>query len=152
MKLELRDEASRLVSSNFYWLSTKPDVYDWPKTDYKFTPVTEHGDFTALERLPKADLALTSDLEPRNGRQVVRVRVKNSGSRLAFMVRLRLIDERSGGDILPILWDDNFLSLMPGEEREIAGSYLASDAPGATPVVLVEGVNIATLRVTPRRQ
>jgi len=142
VKLELRDATGGVVSRNFYWLSTRAEAYNWAKTDYKFTPVTEHGDFTALRTLPNADLELTSSVERRQDQQVVRARVVNPGKSLALMVRLRLVDERSGDDILPVLWDDNFFPLMPGEEREITASYLVSDAPGATPVIRVEGVNI----------
>jgi exo-1,4-beta-D-glucosaminidase len=149
VRLDLRDGSGRVVGTNFYWLSTKPDIYDWAKTDYKFTPVTGHGDFTLLKALPAADVEMTSRLERQGDRQAVRVRVKNVGTSLAFMVRLRLVSERTHDDILPILWDDNFFPLMPGEEREIAGSYLTSDAPGAvTPVVLIEGANVAANRGT----
>jgi hypothetical protein len=82
-------------------------------------------------------------------RQAVRVRLKNIGRSLAFMVRLRLVDERTHDDILPILWDDNFFPLMPGEEREMAGSYLMSDAPGAVrPVVRIEGATVVAKRGT----
>jgi exo-1,4-beta-D-glucosaminidase len=141
VKLEVKDAAGRVVSRNFYWLSTKPDVYEWAKTDYKITPVIEHGDFTALRTLPKADLALTSAFARAGDRQEVRVRVRNPGRQLAFMVRLRLLDSRTGTDILPVLWEDNFFALMPGEERDITGSYRLADAPGATPVVRLEGAN-----------
>jgi len=142
VRLELRDATGGVVSRNFYWLSTRSETYDWAKTDYKFTPVTEHGDFTALRTLPNAELDLTSSVERRQDQQVVRVKVVNPGKSLAFMVRLRLVNGRNGDDILPVLWDDNFFPLMPGEEREITGSYLVNDAPEATPVVRVEGANI----------
>jgi exo-1,4-beta-D-glucosaminidase len=142
VRLELRDAAGRMVSNNFYWLSTRPEAYAWEKTDYKFTPVTEHGDFTALRALPQVDLEWTSVFERRLGQQVARVRLKNAGRSLAFMVRLRLVNGENGDDILPVLWDDNFVSLMPGEEREIAGTYIATDAPAGTPVIRIEGANI----------
>lgn len=141
VRLQLADASGRVVSRNFYWLSTKPDVYNWGKTDYRLTPVTEHGDFTALKQLPKADLELASSFARAGDRQAVRVRVKNPGKQLAFMVRLRLLDSRTGADILPVLWEDNFFALMPGEEREIGGSYRLADAPGASPVVRLEGAN-----------
>jgi exo-1,4-beta-D-glucosaminidase len=143
VRLDLRDASGHVVSTNFYWLSTKPDVYDWAKTDYKFTPVTGHGDFTALKALPAADVEMTSRLERERDRQVVRVHVKNVGKSLAFMVRLRLVNDRTHDDILPIFWDDNFFPLMPGEEREIVGSCRLGDVPGTvTPVVLIEGANV----------
>jgi len=138
LKLELKETTGRVVSRNFYWLSTKADVYDWAKTDYKVTPVTEHGDFTALKALPRADVTVTSRLARTGDRQEVRVRVKNVGRSLAFMLRLRLIDSKSGADILPVQWEDNFFPLMPGEEREITGSYRVADAPGAAPVAKLD--------------
>lgn len=142
LKLDLEDAAGRVVSRNFYWLSTKPDAYDWAKTNYRLTPVTDHGEFTALAALPKASVELTSRLARAGDRQEARVRVRNPGRHLAFMVRLRLLDSRTGTDILPVVWEDNFFALMPGEEREIAGSYRLADAPGATPVVRLEGANV----------
>jgi exo-1,4-beta-D-glucosaminidase len=151
LKLDLKDAAGRVVSRNFYWLSTKPDAYDWAKTDYKFTPVTQHGDVTALRTLPAAKLELTSRFARAGDRQEVRVRVSNAGSALAFMVRLRLLDARTGADILPVLWEDNFFALMPGEERQIAGSYRLADAPAATPVVRLEGARVVAGRAGARR-
>ena len=142
VRLELRDATGGVVSRNFYWLSTKAEAYDWAKTDYRFTPVTEHGDFTALRTLPNAELELTSSVERRQDQQVVRTKVSNPGKSLAFMVRLRLVDGRTGDDILPVLWGDNYFPLMPGEQREITASYLVNDAPGATPVVRLEGANM----------
>jgi hypothetical protein len=43
---------------------------------------------------------------------------------------------------LPILWDDNYFSLLPGESREIDGVFAAEDLAGAAPVVEVGGWNI----------
>jgi exo-1,4-beta-D-glucosaminidase len=151
LKLEIEDARGRVISRNFYWLSTKPDEYDWAKTDYKFTPVTAHGDFTALKTLPKATVELTSGTSRSGDRQDVRVRVRNVGSTLAFMVRLRLLDSRTGGDILPVRWEDNFFALMPGEVREITGSYRLADARSATPVVRVEGANVTAPGAGARR-
>ncbi len=142
VKLDLRDHAGKVVSSNFYWLSTKPDAFDWDKTDYRRTPVTQHGDLTALSTLPKLRLQLSSRLEKHAETAVAHVKVKNPSKHLAFQVRLRLLNEAQGADILPVFWGDNFFALMPGEEREVTGTYDLGDSPEGTPVVRVEGVNV----------
>jgi exo-1,4-beta-D-glucosaminidase len=71
------------------------------------------------------------------------VRVKNTSSSVAFQVRLRLADKRDDLDVVPVLWEDNYFSLLPGAERIIAVSYDPSELHGAHPVIQVGGFNIA---------
>ena len=40
-------------------------------------------------------------------------------------------------------WQDNYLSLLPGEKREITASYRARELAGARPSVEVSGWNVA---------
>jgi hypothetical protein len=44
---------------------------------------------------------------------------------------------------VPVLWEDNYFSLLPGEERIIAVSYDASELHGAHPVIQAGGFNVA---------
>src|SRR5207237_878839 len=49
LQLELRDNAGRELSSNFYWLSTKPDVLDWKgRADTAYAPQSCFADLTGL--------------------------------------------------------------------------------------------------------
>jgi exo-1,4-beta-D-glucosaminidase len=131
LRLGLVDASGRRVSSNFYWLSTQPDVLDWEQTKWYYTPTTAHADLTALGRLPATTLALASRHEAR-GRS--RVRVENTGQALAFMVHLKLNDAGSGDEILPVWWDDNYFELFPGERREVEVEYPAGRKPGTVEV------------------
>jgi exo-1,4-beta-D-glucosaminidase len=140
VRLALRDPEGREVSHNFYWLSTRSDVPDWEASNYFTTPLSQAADFTDLNRLPQVDLLINSDTGTHRDEQITRVTVQNSSRHLAFMIRLRLTDA-AGNDVLPILWDDNFFSLLPGERREIGAHYDPSLLHGA-PVVRVEGWNI----------
>lgn len=142
VKLELRDASGKLITSNFYWLSTRPEVFDWEKTDYRFTPLTQHGDLTALAGLPKVRVAVSSHTVREGNENVTHVKVRNPGRSLAFMVRLRLLKGANGADVLPILWDDNFFTLLPGEEREVTARCAARDLGAVEPVIHVEGWNI----------
>jgi len=44
--------------------------------------------------------------------------------------------------VLPVLWDDNYLTLLPGETREIEATWAPQDLGSATPVVALDGWNV----------
>ena len=54
VRLSLDDQDGKTISTNFYWLSSKKNTYNWSKTSYRFTPVSSYEDMTALANLPKA--------------------------------------------------------------------------------------------------
>jgi exo-1,4-beta-D-glucosaminidase len=138
LRLQLRD-ASHLVSDNFYWLSAKPDVMDWEKTKgTAFTPQSAFGDLTALARLPRVKLAAAFEKDGDG----VRASLRNPGPALAFMVRLRLTKGKGGDDVTPVFWDDNYVSLLPGEERTLTARYDAASLEGKDPVVEIGGWNV----------
>src|SRR5712664_2992742 len=127
LKLTLQDSKGQTVSSNFYWLSTKDDVLDTKKTKWYYTPVTSYADMTQLEKLPPVKLSVAGTAERRGQNEIARVIVSNPTQSLAFFVRLQIKKGSNGGDVLPIVWQDNYFSLMPGERREIAASYKLKD-------------------------
>jgi hypothetical protein len=47
-----------------------------------------------------------------------------------------------------VYWQDNYVTLLPGERREIAVSWPSSAKAAA--LVAIEGWNVASMRVTPR--
>ena len=61
---------------------------------------------------------------------------------MAFFVRLKLSKGKDGEEILPVLWQDNYISLMPGEKREIAATYSAHDLGAAKPSLEITGWNV----------
>ena len=59
------------------------------------------------------------------------------------MVRLRITKGQGGEDLVPVFWDDNYVSLLPGEQREIGVMYDRARLGGSTPVVKMDGWNVA---------
>jgi exo-1,4-beta-D-glucosaminidase len=57
-------------------------------------------------------------------------------------VRLKLDKGAKGEEILPVVWEDNYFSLLPGEKREVTARYRSSDAGTAKSVVEVSGWNV----------
>jgi exo-1,4-beta-D-glucosaminidase len=142
LRLTLQDSTGKIVGSNFYWLSTSPETLDWEKSNWYTTPTATYADFTALQRLPKVKLNITSTNERKGDEEVTRVRLQNQSKNLAFFLRLKVNRGIGGEEILPVLWEDNYISLMPGEKREITATYHASVLGTAKPAVEVSGWNV----------
>jgi|WetSurMetagenome_2_1015567.scaffolds.fasta_scaffold03543_6 hypothetical protein len=112
------------VSENFYW-----------------HPVQE-GNYHALKALPKVKLESATHIERQGQRWVLKTGLKNASAQPALMVHLKVIRDKSGDRILPALYSDNFVSLMPGERRSIEIQIENADARGEKPAVVVQGFNI----------
>jgi exo-1,4-beta-D-glucosaminidase len=125
--LRLSDSNGRVVSTNFYWLPKALSTFDWAVEHQKdhpyYTAVTSYEDLSQLNRLRKARLDAAASLRRQPDGDEVRVRIKNPSRALAFQVRLALVDDSTGEEILPVLWEDNYVSLMPGESRTFAAHY-----------------------------
>jgi exo-1,4-beta-D-glucosaminidase len=142
------------VSRNVYWLSTKPDAVDWSKTIGQgsgavFQP-GGYADLTGLQKLPPATVQATAATRREGADAVTTVTIRNTGSGAAVFTRA---DVRRGsgagqamsGDnqVLPISWNDNYVTLWPGQSQTLTARYRASDLRGARPVVSLTGRNLA---------
>ena len=141
LRLRLQDSTGNAVSTNFYWLSTQPDVSNWSAGNGRYTPILTYADLKELEQLPPAQIRLTSRSEPRGAEEVEHVTVENPGAALAFMIHLT-VHSGDGKDINPVYWEDNYFELMPGEKRAITAT-LARQLLGATKAqIKVDGWNL----------
>jgi exo-1,4-beta-D-glucosaminidase len=143
LKLELHDAKGKLVSDNFYWLSKKLDTLDWAgKKDTVYTPQKDFADLTGLSQLPQVSLSTTVVNHSAHGRGSSAVTVKNPSKTVAFMVHLRMTRGKSGEEILPVFWSDNYFSLLPGEQRTVTATYDFTSLQGREPVAVVDGFNV----------
>ncbi len=148
LNLQLLSASGQIVSRNFYWLSTKSDVLNFDKTEWYYTPQIAYADFSSLQTLPAATVKASWKAEQGADRDAAyRVTLENSGSGLAFLVRLRLVKGNEASEILPIFWDDNYISLLPGERREVEVRVRKSDLGPAHPNLIVDGFNLAPVTV-----
>ena len=145
LRLMLEDEKGQTISSNFYWLSTKDDVLDWQKSTWYYTPTNSYADMTQLQKLLPVKLVLTANAVRRGGDDIAHVTVSNPSSSLAFFIHLQIKKGTSDKDVLPVVWQDNYLTLMPGESREVTATYKVKDLGTAAPFLAVEGWNSSPL-------
>jgi exo-1,4-beta-D-glucosaminidase len=138
----LDGEGSELVSS-LYWLSTRKDVLDWDESLWFVTPMAEYADLTGLARMPDVELDVEHHFEVTDEGQKIHVSLSNPSDILAFFVELEVVGADSGHLVAPVLWSDNYVSLMPGEEMEIRGEIPAHALVGEAPVFRYSGVNVS---------
>ena len=139
--LRLEDASGKQAGSNFYWLSSKPETLAWDKSNWWTTPTDSYADYTALSQLPKVKLNVTSRTEHKGAEAVTQVTLENPSKSLAFFVRLK-VNKASGEEILPVIWQDNYVSLLPGEKRELTATYRSAELGTPKPVVEVSGWNV----------
>ena len=147
LSLKLLSASGELLSRNFYWLSGKADVPDFEKSEWYYTPLSDYADFAALQDLPKATVHASAKFAEAGNDTVAHVAIENSGSSLAFLVRLRLLKGQKGPEVLPVFADDNYFSLLPGEKREIAVHVRKADLGSAKPIVALDGFNLAPVEL-----
>jgi exo-1,4-beta-D-glucosaminidase len=148
----------QVASRNFYWLSTREETLDWGHEEEDtsgqydistWTPTKSFADYTALNSLPRINLDATAQSARNADEGSTTVTLHNPSSTLAFAIRLKVDQSASNrvsreahadAEILPVLWQDNYFSLLPGETRQITATY---HTKGAAPVsVEIEGWNV----------
>jgi exo-1,4-beta-D-glucosaminidase len=143
LNLTLEDSSSATVSSNFYWLSIKPDEMEWDGYNWYSTPQKAFADLHDLARLTPVSLKYSTDSTHNQSEGTTSVHVTNPTEHLAFMIHLRLTRGLGGSEVLPILWDDNYFELLPGESRDIKAVYRLHDLGDASPELEVSGWNVS---------
>jgi len=142
LDLRLYDSNGNAISSNFYVLSTRKDRLDDEGSTWFVTPQSQYADLTRLQELPEVELEMDQRFKQQNGNTYATVTLTNPSPHLAFMVHLDLEKGESGDSAVPVFWDDNYVTLLPGERRLITGFCHTRDLEGERPAVRVEGWNI----------
>lgn len=124
IRLELKDAEGKRLSENFYWNG---------KEVWKYLPLA------AMDRVEVNGTVKTTQ-EGGRRRHVVNVTSGEKG--VALMVRLKVVDAATDLLVAPVLYSENYFSLLPGESRRVDVEYPASKAASKDVKVLVEGWNV----------
>ena len=154
------ESGGQIASRNLYWLSTTEETLDWPREEQDasgqydistWTPTKDFADYTALNLLPRINLEATAQTKKDGEERSTSVAIHNPTSALAFNVHLTVNRATSrrvsregleDSEILPVLWQDNYFSLLPGETRQITATFRANKESGAASSIEVEGWNV----------
>jgi exo-1,4-beta-D-glucosaminidase len=141
LDLRISGPNGKPVSGNFYWINGKPDEFDWGKTTWAYTPMKDYTDFMALNTLAESAVNAEYEVKHNGDNEIVTASLTNTSGKVAFFISLALYDE-NGGRINPVFWDDNYLSLLPGEKRAVSCTVSKHILAGIMPRVVLAGWNI----------
>lgn len=142
LDLRLKNPEDETLVINFYWLSAKEDVLDYENSTWFVTPNSSYADLSGINSLPEVDINVSNEFEIREDKTWVKVTLENTGDQLAFFIELSVKDKESGMTILPVFWDDNYISLLPGEKREVSGYVFQKDAGTGEVILEYKGWNM----------
>ena len=112
VNLQLKNVAGDVVSRNLYWLGEKGSSY------------------RRLNRLGAASIAVTTKSDRKGENVRIQVQLRNIGNVVSLETKLTLLNAGDGSRILPAYYSDNYISLLPGETRDLEIEYPAKAANG----------------------
>ena len=132
IKLQLVAADGTLLSDNFYWRAAgaHPD------------------DLTPMASLPVTMLQAAISRRDAGGNTYLDVTLRNPGPAVAIAAHLQLHQASSGERVLPVYYTDNYVSLVPGEQKTITIEAATASLKGGSPLVLIDGWNIGVNPVT----
>jgi mannosylglycoprotein endo-beta-mannosidase len=121
LSMRLLDVNMHIVSENFYWL---PD---------------STGTYSGLQKMQAAQVTIAAK-EAEKGKVEVVITNPSNGP-VAFFNRISLVDAKSRKRVLPVFYSNNYISILPGEQKSITINYTPGENAGK-PVVSVSGWNV----------
>ena len=113
--LKLEDGNGAEITTNEYFIPAGKDTYDWSKTTWVNTPITQYTSYAMLDDMCSNNECKMAIANIDGGYEVT---VRNPTEKVAFMIRLTVKDE-NGELICPAYWSDNYFSLAPGDSRTV---------------------------------
>jgi exo-1,4-beta-D-glucosaminidase len=153
VRAALMTATGEVLAENVYWESTTDDDLGDAKNDEQFkTNLAKWADMSALNTMPRSDLDVSAQVSDSNGQKQVTITLANPANRVAFFVRAEVTRGADGNEILPITYNDNYITVFPHETRTIVARFddtRSGPAPARLPPALrVEGYNVVK-RVIP---
>ncbi len=119
----LYDKSGKEIDVNFYWISPTEDILDYEDKSeawYVTTPSKQYADFTALNTMPKVEVSGEMIVKKGDKKTEIEVTLKNKSDKIAFFIHTAITNSATGEVILPVIWSDNYISLLPGEKRVVS--------------------------------
>lgn len=130
VRCQLFDDAGKLVVDNTYWQSQKDDALGARAHDQVMTLRQDKwANMTALNSMPPVAPEVRASQTRIGNESHVTIRLHNPSEHIAFFERATISAKRDGNEILPILYDDNYITVFPGETAEIHGIVQKNTKP-----------------------
>jgi hypothetical protein len=129
IKLQLLDQNGKILSDNFYWNNKN------------------YQDYNLLSALPKVKLSCKTKTNQNEQSTKIEVLLTNNSPNVALMVRLKLLQDKSGKRVLPTFFTDNYFSLVANETKKIEIEFDNKYIENQSPELIIEGWNIIVQKI-----
>jgi len=143
VRCQLFDASGANIVDNVYWQSTTLDDFGKPShddDDYKYRQAS-WSNFKSLNSMPKVLLEVHGAIQKMGNRNTFGINLHNPSGHIAFFGRASVTAGKSGQEVLPILYSDNYVTVFPGETVHVEGSFDTESLKGADPWIHLEGYN-----------
>jgi exo-1,4-beta-D-glucosaminidase len=143
VRCQIKDQDESVLAENVYWASNTDDDLGNPKDYAQFkTDLAQWADFSLLNSLPPVTVKVSSALSQSSEMETATLTLKNASNHIAFFLRAEITRGPDGEEILPISYDDNYITLFPHQTRVLSATF-QRPARSALPLSLrVEGYNV----------
>ena len=140
--LFLLEEPAELSSTYFIKLTLKQG--DKLLSENFYVRGKEAGNYQSLLDLPYIQLANNIKVVHEGDEWILDGEVKNESDTPAMMIRLAVKGDKTACMMAPVLYSDNYFSLMPGESKQIHISLAHADTQGEQPTLEITGFNVSS--------
>ena len=89
------------------------------------------------------NVTISGSKTARDGVETATIGLQNiSDSNLAFFIRAEVTEGLNGQEVVPVYYDDNYITLWPGESRTITAKYATADLQAQTAYLRVSGFHV----------
>ena len=128
LKLTLADANGKKLTDNIYWLTTTPK------------------DYSTLHQLPTCKPTIKVEMNQDGKTYTGKVSLK-ADKAISFFNRIKVFDKQTGELVLPVHYSDNYITLMPGDERNINLDFV-SELPKNRIEIVVESWTSEPIRTS----
>lgn len=129
VRLILTNQENDLISENFYWLKQ-------PGKDY-----------TILKDLKRVNLNGNAKILKKGKNNQVVLELENLDEEIAFFIRLKIIYPEKGELVLPVFYEENYFTILPGKSRKVTIELPLKLNWEKKPEIELEGWNISGMKI-----
>jgi exo-1,4-beta-D-glucosaminidase len=94
--------------------------------------------------MPRSEVTASTKISSETkGEGTARITLTNRSNHVAFFLRAEITKGADGEEVLPITYDDNYITLYPHETRTLVATFAISALEGRPAALRVEGYNVA---------